>query len=172
MVMTPVEVITVADVLEDLGSNYLITDTTSPSTANVQQWIDDTTLEVRAIVESNGGAWPTDFTTIAAGFLRRTILEGSRWLTMRGVFALSGATASAGELEQANKAYAARLAQIPMIVKGINWETPSATIGSSSPGVGYPEFQPAYSASFLEAVEYRYFRDRYYNYRTRFDYRW
>ena len=131
--------ITHADVQAELPS-VEIDEESLPNTAQVDMYIADTEAEVRAIWESCGGLWPPDTSSSAWAFIRRTELEGVRWLVLRAKYAMVPSVAGSPDIQLAQQAYTNRLDRLcPLARAGV----PAAgTDGGGSVGPGAPGNRP------------------------------
>lgn len=148
--------ITLADVREALPYVDIGLDTT-PTEDQVDKYITTTEGEVRVLLVSAGGVWPTDPTSDAATFLHRTILEGVKELTLRAIYGQTADDGVPSEVEAAATAYKDRLAMLPKIAKGMKQETNTTSGARSTPLVAYPFGSPALNGSFADWTKARAF---------------
>jgi hypothetical protein len=124
-----VALVTYADVQAELPG-FDFDDDSEPNPAQVQQYIRDIEAEVQALFYSAdpGVQWPIVATSPAAAFLRRTILEGVRWMFLRAKYALSSSQSASSDIDRARDAYNDRLRRVPDMSNAIG------KIGSGNPG--------------------------------------
>ena|SRR5262252_1509318 len=127
--------ITHADVQAELPS-VEIDDESLPNRAQVDQYIADTEGEVMAIWESCGGVWPPDASTSAWAFIRRTELEGVRWLVLRAKFAMVPSVAASPDIQLAQAAYQSRLDRLCNLARQGVPATTGAGASAGSAGTG------------------------------------
>jgi hypothetical protein len=149
--------VTLADVQADMP-NLTISAQTKPSDVQVTQYIADITAEVQAALDSFGVPLPADAGTAPGQFLRRTILEGAKWLTLRARYGASAAEQTPKEVDRAGDAYKDRLSQMEMIARALRVAAP-ATAGRQVPAIAAVNNAPALAASFDEWTAARDFVD-------------
>lgn len=142
-------------VLDDVRNELpglVLSPTTMPNETQVTGFIGNIESEVRAQLEACVAPWPADGTS-AAAYLKRTILEGVRWLTLRAKFALSSSASQSPDIDRAYKAYMDRIGDICDIARSIT-NTVDTQAGQAParriPTVAPTDLQPILSGTFNE----------------------
>lgn len=116
----PQRLVTRADVEAELPG-LTIEDDTEPNAAQVDQYLADIIGEVTAILLSAdpGVTMPTSALSAEAVFVRRTILEGARWMVLRAKYALTSSSGQSADIAEARNAYNDRLRRLPQIASAL-----------------------------------------------------
>jgi hypothetical protein len=123
-----VAVVTLADIQAELPQ-IPINGSTQPSDAQVTGYLADISAEVTGLLEAEEAQFPTDTTSPAYQFLRRTIIEGVINLVLRAKYALTPASAQPAEVSLAATAYRDKLNRLKAIARAIILQTQSPTTG-------------------------------------------
>lgn len=111
-----------------------INSTTLPSDVQTNGYIADVSAEVTGLLEAEEAQFPTDTTSPAYQFLRRTIIEGVIGLVLRAKYALVPAGAQPNEVSLAATAYRDKLNRLKAIARAIILQAASPAQG----GYTYP----------------------------------
>lgn len=141
--------IDVADVANELP-NVVIDADSIPTATQVAGYIANIESDVRAVVAGYRAPWPTDAASDAAKFLRQTIIEGVKWLTLRAIYSGARGDATPEELKIAGDEYKRRTGLLKQVVGGIQAVTSDTAGGVSYPRVGRPAGSPNLSATFYD----------------------
>lgn len=144
-------IVTTDDVIAELPTLKLST-TTVPSLAQVTTYITEIEQEVQARLLSCSAPYPPDGTP-AAQFLKRTILEGVRWMTLRAKYTLSAANSQSPDIDRAYKAYMDRLGVICDVARSVAQVMDTQTgqaAPARTPQVAHADLGPNLSSSFGE----------------------
>lgn len=145
--------VTVSDVLAELGPAYEITATTAPSDTDVEQFIAQIEAEVSALWSGAGGAWPVAGAA-AAVYPTLTILLGVKWRYLDAVFSASSTAMTPDAVAQARLAYNDRLNRIARVVSGSEAVT-DTLIAGDVPQVAVAAHGPMWGSSFGEWTQRR-----------------
>lgn len=142
-------VVTVLDVQNELAV-VTISATSKPSTSQVEGFIRDIEAQVRGLLSGCGATWPSDPEGDAATFLRRTVLEGVRYLTLRAKYALTSSDGIPDEVQMARDAWNDAKKDICKVAAGVQNATPVEERGAYGPGVGGSINGPALAGSLFD----------------------
>ena len=117
-------IVQVADLVSDLPT-ITISDSSKPSTTDVQGFIDEIENEVEAIWIGSGCVWPP--TNIE--FAKFTVLLGARWRVLDVKFSLASAAMTPDAATQARLAYNDRLKRIAQVCVGASEADASVSTG-------------------------------------------
>ena len=144
-------IVTWADVQNEIPGLDLSA-TSTPSVPDVVGYIGDIEGEVQAHLTAYGSGMP-DPETPEAALLKRIILEGCRWLTLRGMFAASRSEFVPDDVRDARDTYREMLKEIRIIAQAIRKVNP-AMATSSLPLLGTAQNAPTLGVSFTEYTQY------------------
>jgi hypothetical protein len=129
--------------------------TTEPSDSNVTSMIAETQSEVQARLEACGMTWPPDGSA-AADYLKRTVLEGVRWLVLRAKYTFSSSQGQSLDIDRAYKAYMDRLSSVCDVARAAQNVQDTQTgqpAFNRNPKVCRTDLQPNLSSSFATWTE-------------------
>lgn len=126
-----------------------ITPASRPSESQVQTFIDTIEGEIRGQLAACFAPWPVDTTSVAYGFIRNTLLEGTKNLVLRAKYSSTAQANLPAEVAMSRDMYLQQLRRICDVAKASRENTPE-TAGDFVPVVGAPQYSPTLVGSFGE----------------------